>query len=101
VLLDPRNGTVLASWEANAECAGWSVLGDRIGWAGRRGRVVWMDLPGLAVRRDVDLHVLLNDGMVAGEGIPYAWGAGDEITLQGPAALVADEEGFVYVLPVP
>jgi hypothetical protein len=55
----------------------------------------------LNVLKEAGLHALLNDGVATGEGVPFQWGTGDDIGLRGPAALVADEEGFVYVLPAP
>jgi hypothetical protein len=100
-LLDPASGTILASWETGAEAAGCSVIGDKACWAGRRGRVAWLALPRLNVLKEAGLHALLNDGVATGEGVPFQWGTGDDIGLRGPAALVADEEGFVYVLPAP
>jgi hypothetical protein len=100
-LLNGRDGKVLAVWEAGAEAAGMAVMKDKICWAGRQGRVVWLGFPDLKVLRDVNLRARLNDGVVAGEGIPFRWGTGEEMGMRGDAAWVADEEGFAYVLPVP
>lgn len=100
-LIDPVSGAIRSSWEGGALSAGGAVQGDSVVWAGREGRVILLKLPDLAMVRETALKTRLTDGVLAVADAPHVWGAGDEFGNRGPVALVADEEGFVYVLPIP
>ena len=100
-LLDPATGAVRASWEGGSPAVGCGAQEAGVAWAGRNGRVVILKLPDLKPVRETALGTKLTDGALAVTDAPHVWGGGEEFGKRGPVALVADEEGFVYVLPIP
>lgn len=101
VLVDPSTGAIRASWEGGSPAAGCAASGGAVFWAGRSGRAVVLGLPGLKPASDVNLGTRLAEGALVAAEAPLVWGSGEEFGKRGPVALAADEEGFVYVLPLP
>lgn len=77
--------------------------------AERTGRITLLSLPSLETVSEVHLHARLDPPLLAARNVPSAWNAvspddleaGIQSELIPSAFLVVDEDGFVYVLPLP
>ncbi len=101
--LEVATGSWTAEWRAGEPAAGFAVVSDSLAvWTGRRGRLVLLRLPETAPLREMHFGALLRDGLLIAREAPAEWQTGDPLTVErGTLVLTADDEGFVYALPLP
>ena len=106
-LLARDTGETRASHTAKGWLTGVALVGDGelVAYADRNGNVVFLNAGNLAPVREIPLHATLQRGLLASPSVAHRWRTAEDfdhdLVDEGPAVLVCDRRGFVYVIPVP
>jgi len=101
--LEITTGAWKGEWNAGEPAAGFGLVSESMAaWSGRKGRIVLLRLPDLTPLREIRLDVALRDGLIVAPESAAEWQTGESLTVaRRTLVLVADDEGFLYAIPMP